>query len=1438
MLGASGDTSSWIGAKGKFERDVYTVFVDPKTITPNILKNEFWRRIQLHTAYPADAVTRLEVRYQLDGDLCLLGDEVAELRELDLRTTKFIISIREFDEDNDTRSFEPGPLTRKDDHEIFLSYRVRYNLSHVRLLRDSIERQANIHVFLDKECLIDGLPWTEGFIQGLLRSNIFVPICSRAALERMELAHTEIDNQLLEWEIALDMYHEATHRDPADINNRPKLRIFPILLADTDNTSFTVDMNRFPQQYPYSPSSRRKYTVQQIIHGILQFQGRETLPSTMRDVIPDILQCVNATHQPLLRDDLAPLFDWLNPVDTKDDRIRISREHIEGTRDWLLKRVRRWVESDENTVLWLKGVAGAGKSVMAAFAARHLEQYNLLGASFFCKHGDQNRNDAGRLINSIAYSLAAWHPEFGTALLKVLKEHDWAATSSVHSRFEKLLREPLQRVQAHLGKVVLIFDALDECVGHERSQLLDIIANSFHTLPACVKVFVTARPDPDIVAAFATVQCEAMIPSSKENLDDIRHYAWSRLSRTNYTNAQLEGMLHKIEALTNQLVDSSGGLFIWTKLALDMIGRERTLQDSLEMVHELSIDTGDLYIRVFDAALRDYPGPTLPMMMQAIITVIEPLSLEALGGLIGLSSSQASEAYASLEAVLITSNGKVRLLHKSVADFLVQESNQYNPFHVDLTISHAQVAIWCLEAITTPNVLRPNICDLDPRLLNTEQNIEQRIAEKIPQHVQYACKSWMKHTTYMKTGFRYRPNEGLAKLVDVLYQETLILWLEVLGLLNALATVINGTKVLWKWWEVQHSDAQQILTASLMYDSVRFVNESKVPLTQRTAHLYLSCLPFAPSGTALHSQYVEQLFPRPQVDDNDNRLTIPTIRSPESDWPNCLMTMNHEGKGAGNIEVCAVSSDCNRILVRYRFRDREDPLVVWDGERGEQIGYLGDDISDPCISGDGKWAMASVGAVTKVWDLTTFKCHVELPTGCGDVKTNHDGRYVVSSSNRWNPDAIVTLWDISKRVVLNTFGKGYSALNDVGTHVVTLHEGIIRIWDSASAKILCEFRDDEHPFASFRVLNNGSTLTISTDKVVKLWDKGGSVLGSFMDTAGITQAEISGDGSRLVTFSKPDGVKTWDVETGRAVHTLGNRKECVYFLAISHDGNGILTQEDMKVLIWSGSAATGFEKASGPIATTNRLKPSIKSYALSMDGGSIVVGYSDWVAEVWKETQPKSVIKLAKHNGDVLSVAISETGSTVATASAESINISSGLTGQLIHSLKARVAGIRINRDGSLIAGFLHDEVHIWKFGSTGLQHEVFNLELNSFSRGINDLAISNNGYVLIIKDGKWRSSSLWTRNRFRSNFREVKSKERNGRTFEEHAAEYGCYNVPTKWAEVEDGWVRADRGDVIGWLPLAYRDSKVAIARSLVIVCRANGHKVAIRGWIPDREG
>ena len=114
-------------------------------------------------------------------------------------------------------------------YDVFLSYRVDSDSEHVMMLYNAL-CEKELTVWLDKECLLPGQPWEEGFCDGLINSASFVCLLSRGAINHPTkpwqcfsklLESSKCDNVLLEWNMAL----ELRQRDMID-------GIFPIFIGD------------------------------------------------------------------------------------------------------------------------------------------------------------------------------------------------------------------------------------------------------------------------------------------------------------------------------------------------------------------------------------------------------------------------------------------------------------------------------------------------------------------------------------------------------------------------------------------------------------------------------------------------------------------------------------------------------------------------------------------------------------------------------------------------------------------------------------------------------------------------------------------------------------------------------------------------------------------------------------------------------------------------------------------------------------------------------------------------------------------------------------------------------------------------------------------------------------------------------------------------------
>eukprot|EP01051_Picozoa_sp_SAG22_P008912 SAG22_NODE_708_length_7748_cov_3.772650_2_plen_787_part_00 len=96
----------------------------------------------------------------------------------------------------------------------FISYRVRADAALALALHGAASQEAGPGgpvVYLDRVALVDGARWDRGFLGGLGRTDVFVPLVTLAALEPLfeigESTCDRVDNVLLEYTVAIALFN-------------------------------------------------------------------------------------------------------------------------------------------------------------------------------------------------------------------------------------------------------------------------------------------------------------------------------------------------------------------------------------------------------------------------------------------------------------------------------------------------------------------------------------------------------------------------------------------------------------------------------------------------------------------------------------------------------------------------------------------------------------------------------------------------------------------------------------------------------------------------------------------------------------------------------------------------------------------------------------------------------------------------------------------------------------------------------------------------------------------------------------------------------------------------------------------------------------------------------------------------------------------------------
>ncbi|KAG8912917.1 hypothetical protein FRC00_003489, partial [Tulasnella sp. 408] len=257
----------------------------------------------------------------------------------------------------------------------------------------------------------------------------------------------------------------------------------------------------------------------------------------------------------------------------RDDEIENIVCHP-GTRVDILDRINDWVSGGERSqrLLWLRGMAGRGKSAIASTVASEWKKRKASCTLFHFRRGQTALSK--RLVCALARQLiCGGTPEVREAILQAVRINRDVATTPMEEQFRVLLIQSLRKLEPDSPPVLLVIDALDECEDPDYAvRFLKAIAR--HTaIPANIKFLVTSRPEDPLMRVLQRQEwlAEDLDTVSKTNVD-IALFLRSGLSkiRTEHGLAEDWPPSEAVDSLTR----SSQGLFQWAHTVIKYIGEK------------------------------------------------------------------------------------------------------------------------------------------------------------------------------------------------------------------------------------------------------------------------------------------------------------------------------------------------------------------------------------------------------------------------------------------------------------------------------------------------------------------------------------------------------------------------------------------------------------------------------------------------------------------------------------------------------------------------------------------------------------------------------------------------------------------------------------------------------------------------------------------------
>ena len=302
----------------------------------------------------------------------------------------------------------------------------------------------------------------------------------------------------------------------------------------------------------------------------------------------DAAEQVEADHHRKQRYDVL---QWLcsNESPITHEAACKARAGCAGSGTWVLKeaKVHQWQSANvsSNNTLWLNGIPGAGKSVLASVIIEDcLKRKGCTTAYFYCTSSDSQRNTCLAVLRGMISQLQAHCDELLPYCHEKMHASGDAILSSMHTA--KLL---LKLFCEKLPSIFMILDGLDECSSTERRVLVDCLTDLVDSTPGRLRLLIISQAEGDIKKLLSSA--DRLTITLEHNADDIRSYVKSRMVEVVRT---FEIEAGESDHVVNLTCAGASGMFLFAKLVMDNLLAQTTKED---LYRELSRN-------VFPADLR------------------------------------------------------------------------------------------------------------------------------------------------------------------------------------------------------------------------------------------------------------------------------------------------------------------------------------------------------------------------------------------------------------------------------------------------------------------------------------------------------------------------------------------------------------------------------------------------------------------------------------------------------------------------------------------------------------------------------------------------------------------------------------------------------------------------------------------------------------------
>ena len=393
------------------------------------------------------------------------------------------------------------------------------------------------------------------------------------------------------------------------------------------------------------------------------------------------------------------------PKSTDVDFYRHLLSRESDTCHWLRSHdtTRAWVADQSSSSLWIRGIPGCGKSVLAAFLAQSLFETTTARPPilFFCDAKDEEKMTASSVFRNLLIQIV----ETESAVQDLMSE-EYKKSGQVRITSPDKLRKLFLAAVQRLKEITIIIDGLDELDQRGQDALIEAL-RSLRTCRSClVKICVTSR-DQHMRDKLSFVGRVINIDPSLVSRD-IETFIDGAVDSNEAIQQLMEGNEQSLRKLKQELLRCADGQFLLPKYMI-----EEAEYRGMVVLDQIPSSLAAYYLQFLcriEVARRSFASRAFRWMAYAR----RPLTIAELAVALDMQSKefcqgQLRKVCGSLIAI---EGGGVRLVHTSVQQFLRNGvdfflSKELSDFACDMDDAHAQLATRCVSYLSLRVFARP-----------------------------------------------------------------------------------------------------------------------------------------------------------------------------------------------------------------------------------------------------------------------------------------------------------------------------------------------------------------------------------------------------------------------------------------------------------------------------------------------------------------------------------------------------------------------------------------------------------------------------------------------------------------------------------------------------------------------------------------------------------